>query len=97
MPSLDQQMTDRPTEQHTSHHIVSYHIVSHHITSHYITSYQITSHRSPALDETAVGEKVSVAEGTPEDTDTDISIDQDACTAVVSVDQACKVIRHNTS
>ena len=70
-----------------SHHILSYHITSHRVASHYITSYRvashhITSHRSPGLDETTVGENVSVTEGTPEDTDTDIS------TAVVSVDQA---------
>ena len=52
-------------------------------------SCQITSHRSPALDETAVGEKVSVAEGTPEDTDADISTD--ISTAVVSVDQALEI------
>ena len=81
MPCLDQQMTDRPTdrptEQHTSHRVASHRVASHHIRS----------HRSPALDETAVGEKVSVAEGTPEDTD----ISTDISTAVVSVHQAYEI------
>ena len=58
--------------------------MSYHITSCRITSLYITLH-SPGLDETAVGEKVPVAEGTPEDTDADIS------TAVVSVDQALEM------